>query len=114
MGPSGFTRMVATVPGAERRAAEGEKLEEISSVIPTARLAIYLASDLAKNLTGRVMGSHGGIKGNRISEFKMICSEGLQKDGGMFTINEIAENIGKILCPEPDIVMASGSYQAQK
>jgi NAD(P)-dependent dehydrogenase (short-subunit alcohol dehydrogenase family) len=112
--PSGFTRMVATVPGAERRAAEGEKLEDISSVIPTARLAIYLASDLAKNLTGRVMGSHGGIKGNRISEFKMVCSDGLQKEGGMFTLNEIADNIGKILCTQPDIVMASGVYQAPK
>jgi NAD(P)-dependent dehydrogenase (short-subunit alcohol dehydrogenase family) len=108
--PSGFTRMVATVPGAESRAKEGEKLEEISSVTPTARLAIYLASELAKKLNGRVMGSHGGIKGNKISEFKMINSEGLEKHGGMFTIDEIAQNIDKILCPEPDIVMSSGAY----
>jgi NAD(P)-dependent dehydrogenase (short-subunit alcohol dehydrogenase family) len=108
--PSGFTRLVATIPGVESRAAEGEKMEDINSVIPTARLAIYLCSDLAKNLTGRVMASQGGIKGNKITEYKMAVSEGLQKDGGMFTIDEISQNIGKILSSLPDLGMAVGNY----
>ncbi len=108
--PSGFTRLVATIPGVESRAKEGEKMEDISSVIPTARLAIYLASDLAKDLTGRVMASHGGIKGNKITEFKMAVSEGMEKDGGMFTIDEISQNIDKILSPLPDLPMTAGAY----
>lgn len=108
--PSGFTRLVATIPGVESRAAEGEKMEDVSSVIPTARLAIYLCSDLAKDLTGRVMASQGGIKGNRITEYKMAVSEGISKDGGMFTIDEISQNIDKILSPLPDLAMTDGNY----
>jgi len=111
--PSGWTRMVTSISGAKDRAKQ-EEMEKIISVEPTARLAVYLASDLAKKLTGRVMGSHGGIKGNKISEYKMINSEGVQKDGGMFTIEEIAENIDKMLCPEADITMRSGTYQAKE
>ena len=34
-----------------------------------------------------------------------------QKHGGMFTIDEIAENIDKMLCTEPDITMRSGAYE---
>ena len=41
-------------------------------------------------------------------KFKMINSEGFQKDDGMFTIQEIADSIDKMLYPEPDIVMGSG------
>ena len=108
--PSGFTRLVATIPGVENRAAEGEKMEEISSVIPTARLAIFLCSDLAKGLTGRVMASQGGIKGNKITEYKMAISEGIEKDGGMFTIDELAKNFNKVLSPLPDLAMTAGNY----
>jgi len=108
VGPSGFTRMVGSIPGAEERASI-EDYDKISSVEPTARLAIFLASDLAKDLTGRVMSSHGGIRRNKISEYKMINSEGMEKEGGMFTLEEIAENIDKMLCPEDDINMRSGS-----
>jgi NAD(P)-dependent dehydrogenase (short-subunit alcohol dehydrogenase family) len=111
--PSGFTRLVATIPGVENRAEEGEKMEDISSVVPTARLAIYLCSDMAKDLTGRVMASHGGIKGNKITEFKMAISEGVEKDGGMFTIDEISQNIDKILSPLPDLLMSDGAYVAK-
>lgn len=107
VGPSGFTRMVASVPGAEERGKD-PNIEKVSSVIPTARLAIFLASELSKDLTGRVMSSHGGTSINKISEYKMINSEGFQKDDGMFTIQEMADNIDKMLCPEPDIVMGSG------
>ena len=105
VGPSGFTRMVASIP----RTKMNEKLaEEISSVIPTARLAVFLASDLAADITGRVMSSHGGSEANKISEYKMMNSEGLQKDDGMFTIADIADNIDKILFSEPDITTRSG------
>ena len=108
--PSGFTRLVATIPGVESRASEGEKMEDISSVVPTARLAIYLCSDLSKDLTGRVMASQGGIKGNRIVEYKMAMSEGISKDGGMFTLDELSENLDKALSPLPDLGMTDGNY----
>lgn len=105
VGPSGFTRMVASIPGA---GMTEEQIEETSSVIPTARLAVYFASDLAENITGRVMSSHGGSKINKISEYKMMNSEGLQKDDGMFSIQEIADNIDEMMFSEPDITMSSG------
>ena len=108
VGPSGFTRMVASIPGAGSNLPEGVKIEDVNSVEPTARLAIFLASDLAKDLTGRVMGSNGGIFGNKVCEYKMMISEGYEKTDGMLTIEELAENIDKILFKEPDITMASG------
>ena len=106
--PSGFTRMVASIPGAGSQLPEGVKIEDVNSVMPTARLAIFLASDLAKNLTGRVMGSNGGIFGNKVCEYKMMISEGYEKKDGMLTLNDLADNIDKILFKEPDITMAAG------
>ncbi len=111
--PSGFTRLVGTIPGLQDK--ENEKdYKKVSSVEPTARLAIFLASNLAKDLTGRIMASHGGINGNKISEFKMTNSPGFQKDGGIFTIDEIAENVDKMLFDEPDITMKSGNYEQKE
>ena len=105
VGPSGYTRMVASIPGA---GMTEEQAEQYSSVVPTARLAVFLASDLAKGITGRVMSSHGGTKINKISEFKMMNSEGFQKDDGMLSFQEIADNFDKMIFSEPDITMASG------
>ena len=102
--PSGFTRLVATIPGI------GDRDPELSSVVPTARLAVYLCSDMAKNLSGRVMGSHGGKLGNKLIEYKMSVSEGWQKDGGMATFDEIKANMDKILIEEPDLTQASGAF----
>ncbi|MBU4317195.1 MAG: SDR family NAD(P)-dependent oxidoreductase [Proteobacteria bacterium] len=104
VGPSGFTRLVATIPGA------GDRGDEISSVEPSARLAVFLCSDMAKDLNGRVMSSHGGTLGNKIIEFKMSVSEGWQKDGGMASFDEIKENLDKILIKEPDLNMGSGAF----
>ena len=104
VGPSGFTRLVATIPGV------GDRSGEASSVEPTARLAIFLCSDMAKDLTGRVMSSHGGTLGNKLIEFKMVVSDGWQKDGGMATFDEIKENLDKILIKEPDLTMGSGAF----
>ena len=104
--PSGYTRMVSSIPGVEMTE---EQAEQYSSVLPTATLAVFLASDLAKDLTGRVMSSHGGSKINRVTEYKMMASEGFQKDDGMFSMQEIADNIDKILFSEPDINMRTGT-----
>ena len=104
VGPSGFTRLVATIPGV------GDRSYESSSVEPSARLAVFLCSDMAKDLTGRVMSSHGGTLGNKLIEFKMIVSDGWQKDGGLATFDEIKENLDKILIKEPDLTMGSGAF----
>jgi len=106
VGPSGYTRMISSIPGVEMTEKQAE---EYSSVLPTANLAVFLASDLAKDLTGRVMSSHGGSKINKISEYKMMNSEGFQKDDGMFSLQEIADNIDKMLFSEPDITMRAGT-----
>jgi NAD(P)-dependent dehydrogenase (short-subunit alcohol dehydrogenase family) len=108
--PSGFTRMVASIPGAGgSQLPDGVKMEDVNSVEPTARLAIFFASDqLSKKLTGRVMGSNGGIFGNKVCEYKMMISEGFEKKDGMLTLDELAANIDKMLFKEPDITMASG------
>ncbi len=104
VGPSGFTRLVGTIPGM------GAQDTEISSVEPTARLAVFLCSDSATDLNGRVMSSHGGKLGNKLIEFKMTVSEGWQKDGGIATFDEIRANMDKILIKEPDLTMASGAF----
>ncbi|MCP4751205.1 MAG: SDR family NAD(P)-dependent oxidoreductase [Proteobacteria bacterium] len=104
VGPSGFTRLVGTIPGIEDRG------ENVSSVEPTARLAVFMCSDMGKELNGRVMSSHGGSLGNKIVEFKMTVSDGWQKDGGMATFDEIKGNLDKILIKEPDMTMASGAF----
>lgn len=103
VGPSGFTRLVGTIPG-----IEGDP--ELSSVVPTARLAVYLCSDSAKDLNGRVMSSHGGKLGNKIIEFKMTVSDGWQKDGGIATFDELREHMDEILIKEPDLTMRSGAF----
>ena len=66
---------------------------------------MFLCSDEAKDLNGRVMSSHGGKLGNKIVEFTMRVSEGWQKDGGMATFDEIKANLDKILMNERLIVL---------
>jgi NAD(P)-dependent dehydrogenase (short-subunit alcohol dehydrogenase family) len=103
--PSGLTRMIP-------RAAEREISEETSSTEPTARLVVFLASDLAKDLNGRVLGTSGGIQGSRVVEYKMTATEGFSKKGSMATVQDIADNIDKILNPMPDLDMLAQRYSA--
>src|SRR5271157_137572 len=58
-------------------------------------LVVFLASDLAKDLTGRTFFVGGGT----IAEMKMVRGEGATKkeNGGLWTPREIGQNIGKIL-----------------
>ena len=58
-------------------------------------LVVFLASELAKDLTGRTFFVGGGT----IAEMKMIRGEGVtkQEGGGLWTADEIASNIQKIL-----------------
>ena len=58
-------------------------------------LVVYLASDLAKEYTGKTFFVGGG----RIAEMKMVRGEGATKkeDGGLWTAQEIAGRMGEIL-----------------
>lgn len=56
-----------------------------------APLVAFLASDLAKDITGRIFGVHGP----KLFEYKMEQSEGVTKDG-MWTPEEIKERFGEI------------------
>ncbi|MFC1895715.1 SDR family NAD(P)-dependent oxidoreductase, partial [Thermodesulfobacteriota bacterium] len=59
VGPSGFTRMISSIPGAEPRDPE------VSSVEPTARLAVFLVSPLAKDLSDLLQGRHCLLRPHR-------------------------------------------------
>ena len=58
---------------------------------------VYLASDMARDLTGKTFLAGGG----RIAEMKVVTADGLKKedDGGLWTPAEIAEKMsaGEIL-----------------
>lgn len=57
-----------------------------------APLAVFLASDLAKDLTGEVL----GVAGGRLSRFKMIETAGAFKHDGPWTAQEIRDRWGEI------------------
>ena len=63
-------------------------------------LMVYLASDHAKDMTGKTFLAGGG----RIAEMKVVTAEGITKKegGGLWTVDEIVAsmNSGEILLPE--------------
>jgi NAD(P)-dependent dehydrogenase (short-subunit alcohol dehydrogenase family) len=103
--PSGVTRMTPN-------AAERGRTPEISSVEPAAQTVLFLVSDLAKDLTGRVFGASGGVNGSRVSEYKMTITDGYHHPGGIFSARDIADNIDKILNPLPDLITKAQSVKS--
>jgi NAD(P)-dependent dehydrogenase (short-subunit alcohol dehydrogenase family) len=61
-------------------------------------LVVFLASDLAKDITDKTFFVGGG----RIAEMKMVTAKGVSKteDGGLWTAEEIAARLKDILLPE--------------
>jgi NAD(P)-dependent dehydrogenase (short-subunit alcohol dehydrogenase family) len=61
-------------------------------------LVVFLASDLAKDITDKTFFVGGG----RIAEMKMVTAKGVTKseDGGLWTAEEIAARLKDILLPE--------------
>ncbi|OPX38032.1 MAG: short-chain dehydrogenase [Deltaproteobacteria bacterium] len=95
--PNAYTRMTADLP-----ALKGFTEEMLNPAV-IAPLVIFLASDLSKDLTGRVILAHGGTIGVKVSEFKMTMAKGFNKKDGLPTAKEIAENIDQVLIPDPDL-----------
>jgi NAD(P)-dependent dehydrogenase (short-subunit alcohol dehydrogenase family) len=97
--PNAYTRMTANLP-----ALKGIT-EEMLDPGTMAPLVVFLASDLSKNLNGRVILAHGGTIGVKVAEFKMTISNGFNKKDGLPTAQDIAGNIGRVLISEPDLEM---------
>jgi NAD(P)-dependent dehydrogenase (short-subunit alcohol dehydrogenase family) len=97
--PNAYTRMTASLPGLKG------VTEEMLNPATVAPLAVFLASDLSKNLTGRVILAHGGTIGVKVAEFKMTLSNGFNKKDGLPTPQDIADNIGRVMISEPDLEM---------
>jgi NAD(P)-dependent dehydrogenase (short-subunit alcohol dehydrogenase family) len=95
--PNAYTRMTAGL--LTQRGFNEEKL----SPATMGPLVVFLASDLAKDLNGRVILAHGGSIGVKVTEFKIKMAGGFNKKDGIPTAEEIAKNIGKVLIPDRDL-----------
>jgi len=95
--PNAITRMTQELPGLAGVSSEALTPEA------TARLVVYLASDLAEELTGRVVALQGGIQGSQAFEFKMNASPGFFFEHGLPSEEEIADNLESILFNTPDL-----------
>ncbi len=95
--PNAYTRMTADLP-----ALKGVT-EEMLNPATMAPLVVFLASDLAKGLNGRVILAHGGTMGVKVTEFKMKMAKGFNKKDSIPTAQEIADHIDQVLLPDPDL-----------
>ena len=61
-------------------------------------IVLFLASDLSKEVTGKIF----GVQGGKLFAYFMKVSEGImkEKDGGLWTVNEIAKDLTGILSAE--------------
>jgi NAD(P)-dependent dehydrogenase (short-subunit alcohol dehydrogenase family) len=88
--PVALTRLTEDLPGFD---AADEKLKQRMSPAHVAPLIVYLASDLAKDVTKKTFFVGGG----KISEMRMVRTEGVTKGEGLWTPAEIAAQIEQIL-----------------
>ncbi|NRA07943.1 MAG: SDR family NAD(P)-dependent oxidoreductase [Myxococcales bacterium] len=95
LAPVALTRLTDDLPGFD---VEEMKVRLDPRLVSP--LIVYLASDLAKDHTGRTFYVGGG----RIAEMKVVTGEGVTKkeDGGLWSAKEIAEQMkpGEILLSE--------------
>ena len=80
--PTAVTRMTEDIPTTPR-----EFVPELVSP-----MVVFLASDLAKDVTGRIFGVHGP----RICEYRYLITPGATKDEGLWTPEEISEKFADI------------------
>lgn len=106
LGRSGI-RANAIVPHAfSRMTAVAQWMQDKQDVYTTdviGETVVFLASDRAAELSGRVLGAIGGKGGARVCEFKMTMSEGHTMAASAVSAEEIAGSIDRILSPLPDL-----------
>jgi len=100
-------RANALVPHAySRMTAVSEWMQDKQDVYTTDAIGetvVFLASDLARDLSGRVIGAMGGKSGARVCEFKMTMSEGYTMPADAVSAEQIANNLDRVLSPIPDL-----------
>lgn len=95
LAPVAHTRLTEDLPG-----MGGEEMAAKLDPKLVSPLIVYLASDLAKDITGKTFLAGGG----QIAEMRMVTAPGITKkaDGGLWSAQEIAANMqaGGILLPD--------------
>src|SRR5262249_10179263 len=93
LAPVAYTRLTDDLPG-----FQDDKMKDRLAPGLVSPLVVYLASELAKDLTDKTFFVGGG----RIAEMRMVTAKGATKSeaGGLWAAEEIAGHIGEILLPE--------------
>ncbi|MDX1649444.1 MAG: SDR family NAD(P)-dependent oxidoreductase [Myxococcota bacterium] len=93
LAPVALTRLTEDLPG-----FQDQKMQERMDPKLVSPLVVYLASDLAKDQSGKTFFVGGG----RIAEMKVVTARGVTKsdDGGLWSAQEIADRMGEIELPE--------------
>jgi NAD(P)-dependent dehydrogenase (short-subunit alcohol dehydrogenase family) len=92
LAPVALTRLTEDLPGFDRQEAQARMNPRLVSP-----LVVFLASELAKDLSGKTFFCGGG----NIAEMRMVRHKGATKSesGGLWTPQEIASRIQEILLP---------------
>jgi NAD(P)-dependent dehydrogenase (short-subunit alcohol dehydrogenase family) len=94
LAPVAVTRMTEDLPGMGS--------EESRAQLSAERIApsvLYMVSDLSKDKTGKFLFAGG----RRVAELKMVMSDGLRKESGDISAQDIAQNEDKIFLPDEPI-----------
>jgi NAD(P)-dependent dehydrogenase (short-subunit alcohol dehydrogenase family) len=93
LAPVAHTRLTGDLPG-----FQDEKMKERMAPGLVSPLVVYLASDLAKDMTDKTFFVGGG----RIAEMRMVTAKGVTKSegGGVWSPEEIAARMPEILLPD--------------
>ncbi len=93
LAPVAHTRLTGDLPG-----FQDEKMKARMAPGLVSPLVVFLASDLAKDLTDKTFFVGGG----RIAEMRMVTAKGVTKTdaGGVWSAEEIAARMSDILLPE--------------
>ena len=89
LAPGAFTRMTSDLPGFRDREPDAMALPE--NIAPG---VLYMASDLAADHTGKVL----GVSSRGVREIKMVQTDGFQP-GRPYTAQEVAEHAAQVFFP---------------
>ena len=89
LAPGAFTRMTSDLPGFRDKEPDPMALPE--NIAPG---VLYMASDLAADHTGKVL----GVSSRGVREIKMLQTDGFTP-GRPYTAQEVAENAAKVFFP---------------
>jgi len=89
LAPGAFTRMTSDLPG--RKGQEPDPLSLPENIAPG---VLYMASDLAADHTGKVL----GVSSRGVREIKMLQTDGFQP-GRPYTAQEVADHAAEVFFP---------------